>query len=175
MKPLPMACAFCLVALVACGGQGLEDVERYVAELEAGSEQAVAPLPEFPQPVPTVYQAGSGRNPFEPPRMGGEQSVVRGTGGLSPDFSRAKQPLEAFPTSALGMVGTVANGAVRRGLVVDEDGQVHQVGAGDYLGENHGRVRWVGEDALEFVEVLPDGGGGWVERNRSLMLAPPAP
>ncbi|MYE86633.1 MAG: pilus assembly protein PilP, partial [Gammaproteobacteria bacterium] len=42
--------------------------------------------------------------------------------------------------------------------------------AGDYVGQNHGRIQRIGEAAIEFVEILPDGGGGWVERNRTLAL-----
>ncbi|MYF52014.1 MAG: pilus assembly protein PilP [Gammaproteobacteria bacterium] len=170
MKPMPAACALCVVALAACGGHQLDDVERFVAELEADSGPALASLPELVQPAPTTYQAGSGRSPFDPPAFGADPGAQPSADGIAPDFSRARQPLEAFPASALGLVGTIAKGAVRRGLVVDGDGGVHEVGAGDYVGQNHGRIQRIGEAAIEFVEILPDGGGGWVERNRTLAL-----
>ena len=170
MKPMPTACALCVVALAACDGHQLDDVERYVAELRADSGPERASLPKFAPSAPTTYQAGSGRSPFDPPTFGAKSGPQHGARGIAPDFSRARQPLEAFPASALGLVGTIAKGAVRRGLVVDGDGGVHEVGAGDYLGLNHGRIQRIGEAAIEFVEILPDGGGGWVERNRSLAL-----
>ena len=175
MKPIRTACVLCVGALAACGGHPLDDVERYVAELEAGAAPQLAPLPEFAQPAPAAYQAGSGRSPFEPPARDADPGPQRGAGRVAPDFSRPPQPLEAFPASALTMVGTIAKGAVRRGLVVDGAGGVHEVRRGDYLGQDHGRVRRVGVAAIEFVEILPDGGGGWVERNRSLALAGAAP
>ena len=175
MKSKPTACALCVVALTACGGHRLDDLERYVAALETLSPPALAPLPEFAQPAPAAYQAGSGRSPFEPPTFRPDSSPQQRAGGIAPDFSRARRPLEAFPASALGLVGTITTGAVRRGLVVDADGGVHEVRIGDYLGEDHGRVRRVGEAVVDFVEILPDGAGGWVERNRSLALAEAAP
>ncbi len=175
MKPIRTACALCVIALAACGGRQLGDVERYVAELEAGSGPALPPLPEFSQPARAAYQAGSGRSPFEPLALGPVPGAAPSGSGIAPDFSRVRQPLEAFPASALEMVGTVAKDAVRRGLVVDADGGVHEVRAGDYLGQDHGRIRRIGEVAIEFVEILPDGGGGWVERNRSLALAGAVP
>ncbi len=167
MKPMTKACALCVLALAACGGHQIDDLERNVAELEAVSGPAPAPLPAFAQPPPAAYRAGSGRSPFDPPAFGPEP----GTRGIAPDFSRARQPLEAFPAAALGMVGTIAKGGVRSGLVVDGDGAVHEVGAGDYMGLSHGRIQRIGEAAIEFVEMLPDGDGGWVERQRSLVLA----
>lgn len=175
MKPMPTACALCIVTLAACSGHQLDDVEQFVAELEAEPGPALPSMPEFAQPAPTTYQAGSGRNPFDPPAFGAKPGAQHGMRGIAPNFSRAKQPLEAFPASALGLVGTIAKGAVRRGLVVDGDGGVHEVGAGDYVGQNHGRIQRIGEAAIEFVEILPDGGGGWVERNRTLALIGTAP
>ena len=175
MKPIRTACVLCVGALAACGGHPLDDVERYVAELEAGAVPQLAPLPEYSRRAPAAYQTGSGRSPFEPPAFGVGPSPQHGAGRIAPDFGRPQQPLEAFPASALVMVGTIAKGAIRRGLVVDGDGGVHEVRSGNYLGQDHGRVQRVGEAAIEFVEILPDGGGGWVERNRSLALAGSVP
>ena len=171
MKPMTKACALCVLALAACGGGQLDDVERYVAELEADADGALASLPASAQPPPAAYEAGSGRSPFDLPAFGAESGTRQGAREVAPDFSRARQPLEAFPLSALGMVGTIAKGGVRSGLVVDGDGAVHEVGAGDYMGLSHGRIQRIGEAAIEFVEMLPDGDGGWVERQRSLVLA----
>ena len=204
MKPLRTACALCAYALcayalAACDSREFEELERYVADLEASSgrlfsapecgaplatkEQparcgavsasmnGLAPLSEFAAPVPSTYRAGGQRSPFEPPALGADPDAQLGAVRIAPDFSRPQQPLEAFPASALAMVGTIVKGAGRRGLVVDGDGGVHEVRAGDYLGEDHGRIQRIGEESIEFVEILPDGVGGWVERNRSLALA----
>ncbi len=175
MRPMPKTCALCVLALTACGGHQLDDVERYVAELEADPSPTPASLPTFAQPPPAAYRAGNGRSPFDPPAFGAAPGRRQGARAIAPDFSRPRQPLEAFPASALSMVGTIANARVRRGLVVDGDGGVHEVGAGDYMGRNHGRIQRIGEAAIEFLEMLPDGDGGWVERKRSLALAEAEP
>ncbi len=175
MKPMPTACVPWVVFLAACGGHQIEDVERYVAELEAESGPVLEASPEFAPPAPTTYQAGARRSPFDPPALAANSGAQQGRGGIAPDFSRPRQPLEAFPVSDLGLVGTIGKGAVRRALVVDSDGGVHELRAGDHLGQNHGRIRQIGEAAIQFVEILPDGGGAWVERNRKLTLVETVP
>ncbi|OYW85889.1 MAG: hypothetical protein B7Z22_07695 [Hyphomonas sp. 32-62-5] len=41
---------------------------------------------------------------------------------------------------------------------------------GNFLGQNDGRVVQVAPDRVELVELVSDGGGGWVERQATLSL-----
>lgn len=115
------------------------------------------------------YQAADRRSPFAPPNASGRRAdAALGVGTVAPNQHRPRQPLESFPLSDLGWVGALSQGADRRALVRDGDGQVHQVRVGDYLGSHHGRIQRIGDAAIELVEVVPDGGGGWVQRQRVL-------
>ena len=56
------------------------------------------------------------------------------------------------------------------GLVRDPDGVVHRVHVGNYLGQNYGRITGIGEDHIEIVELVPNGSGGWMERQATIAL-----
>jgi type IV pilus assembly protein PilP len=68
------------------------------------------------------------------------------------------------------MVGTLAQGPRTYALVQDGDGGVHRVQRGDYMGTDHGRIQDIAETAIELIEIVPDGTGGWVERARTVSL-----
>ena len=137
---------------------------------ETGRLQAKDPPPlDFANAPSFAYQAAGRRNPFAPSNASGRRAdAALGGGAAAPNQHRSRQPLESFPLSDLGWVGALSRGADRRALVRDGDGQVHQVRVGDYLGDHHGRVQHIGDAAIELVEVVPDGGGGWVRRHRTL-------
>ena len=172
MKPLVLF----LVTLAGCsGGHDLADLETYVEQVRAGRVLAVHPLPRLPEPQPFAYRAGGARSPFAP------WQPLEGSGGppaagrVVPDFERPKQALEQYPIGAIDMVGTLSGGSVRYGLVRSADGMVRRVAIGDYLGEDHGRVREIGPRGIELVEIVADGTGGWVERDRVIAIVPELP
>ncbi len=109
------------------------------------------------------------RAPFEPPVL-----VKRVDGGdgpqVTPDFNRAKQYLEQYPIGSLQMVGTLAQSGREYALIQDADGGVHRVRSGDYMGTDHGRIQRIEESAIELIEIVPDGTGGWVQRTRTVSL-----
>jgi len=55
-------------------------------------------------------------------------------------------------------------------LIRDNEGGIHRVRTGNYMGQNYGRVVGVSDTRIELVEIVPNGRGGWVERPRSLSL-----
>ena len=68
------------------------------------------------------------------------------------------------------MSGTLGGSNAMEGLVRDPDGVVHRVRVGNYLGQNYGRVIAVEEDRIELVELVPNGAGGWMERQATIAL-----
>lgn len=68
------------------------------------------------------------------------------------------------------MVGTIGFGIALEGLVKDPDGVVHRVHSNNYLGQNYGRITGIAEDRIELVELVPNGAGGWMERQASIAL-----
>jgi type IV pilus assembly protein PilP len=68
------------------------------------------------------------------------------------------------------MVGTLSQRNSLFGLVRDKEGGVHRVQRGDYMGTDHGRISRISEASIDLIEIVPDGVGGWVERERTVSL-----
>jgi type IV pilus assembly protein PilP len=153
------------LGLAACSGQG--DLHEWVAQVKA---RKGAPLPALPV-VKTfetfIYQDQDRRDPFEPaPPEANAQTAA----GPHPDQNRPREPLEAFPLDSLKMVGTIgAKGSVEA-LIKDPQGVIYQVHVGDYMGQNYGHVTQVTASEVDVVELVPNGSGGWMERDASVAL-----
>ncbi|MDE2225063.1 MAG: pilus assembly protein PilP [Xanthomonadaceae bacterium] len=169
MRPTRIAIALATLAmmsgLVACSGQG--DLHEWVAQVKA---RKGAPLPALPV-VKTfetfIYQDQDKRDPFEPAPP---QANSADAAGPRPDQNRPREPLEAFPLDSLKMVGTIgAKGSVEA-LVKDPQGVIHQVHVGDYMGQNYGHVSQVTTGEIDLVELVPNGSGGWMERDATVAL-----
>jgi len=157
-----------MLVLTACGG-GMRDLDQYVADVKSRQFGQLEPLPEI-RPYETFsYDAYELRDPFTPssPIMAERRNV---TDGLRPDFDRRREPLEAFPLDSLRMVGTLERSDDRFALVRDSTGLVHRVQSGNYIGQNYGKIIGVAEDKIAVLEIIPDGLGGWMERDAALDL-----
>lgn len=155
----------CVLMLAACG-RGTSDLQSWVAEVKNRPPPPLDPLPVMQQFETFEYAAQNMRDPFSPPsdRMAGAGS------GPRPDPSRRKETLEAYPLDSLDMVGTLGGDDGMWGLVMAPDRVVHRVRPGNYLGQNEGRILAVHDDRIELVELVPDGAGGWLERQASIAL-----
>ncbi len=164
----------CLASLLtACSqGNGFSDLDKFMADTRAKPRGHVEPLPEFKAYEAFSYSAADRRAPFEPPidvqlTMADEEPVS----DVEPDLDRPKEVLENFDLKSLGMVGTLqgVDGSLFA-LIRDNEGGIHRVRTGNYMGQNYGRVVGVNETRIELMEIVPNGRGGWVERPRSLSL-----
>ncbi|HET8849181.1 MAG TPA: pilus assembly protein PilP [Marinobacter sp.] len=164
----------CLVSLLtACSqGNGFADLDKFMADTRAKPRGHVEPLPEFQAYEAFSYSAADRRAPFQPPvevqlTMVDEPPVSN----VEPDLDRPKEVLENYDLKTLTMVGTL-RGADRGlfALIRDDTGGIHRVQAGNYMGQNYGRIVGVSETRVELIEIVPNGRGGWVERPRSLTL-----
>ncbi len=169
------AAAACLVAgsLAACSGNNTEDLRTYVEDVKSRQHPRVDPLPEFAPYETHLYQAQSDRDPFTPPVVSAPKSeVAQASGtGISPDFNRAREPLESEPLDSLRMVGTLERAGSSWALVRMSDSTIHRVKPGNYLGQNHGKIVGITESEVELNEIVPDGLGGWMERQAALALS----
>jgi type IV pilus assembly protein PilP len=85
-------------------------------------------------------------------------------------MNRRRQPLEAFTLDSLSMVGTIGAGSSPVALVLAPDKVTYRVTPGVYLGQSDGRVVTVTPNKIELVELVPDGNGGWLERQAHIAL-----
>lgn len=162
--------AFLLALMGGCSpNMDYSDLNAYMDEVDSRPKGRIEPLPPIETFKPFKYLAGNKRSPFEPPVV--LKRVDRKDGPkVTPDFNRVKQFLEQFTISRLAMVGTLAQGPVTYALIQDGDGGVHRVQSGDFMGTDHGRVLAVRDTSIELIEIVPDGTGGWVERERTVSL-----
>lgn len=152
-----------VLALAACT-RGQRDLEAWVAEVKSQPAPPLDPLPVMKQFETFEYAAQNLRDPFSPP------TSDQDGGGLRPDPNRRKEVLEAFPLDSLDMVGTIGSGSGIIGLVMGPDKVTYRVRPGNYMGLSDGRVTAVFEDRVEMVELVPDGAGGWLERQAKIAL-----
>lgn len=78
--------------------------------------------------------------------------------------ARGRMPLECFERDALRYVDF----RWRHAIVLAPDGRRHVVEPGVYLGQEDGRVVRVTREAIELVELVFDGEGGWLERPETI-------
>jgi len=169
MRPTRIAIAIATLAMIgglaACSGQG--DLRDWVAQVKA---RKGAPLPALPV-VKTfetyLYQDQDRRDPFEPAPP---QADAQNAAGPHPDQNRPREPLEAFPLDSLKMVGTIGAKGSIEALVKDPQGVIHQVHVGDYMGQNYGHVTQVTPGEVGLTELVPNGSGGWMERDATVAL-----
>jgi type IV pilus assembly protein PilP len=153
------------VLLSACAG-GTADLQNYVAEVKARPGPPLEPLPVMQQFEMFEYAAHALRDPFMLPK---QESTGAGE-GPRPDPNRRRELLESFPLDGLSMVGTLGAVTDAVALVLDPDRVVHRVRVGNFMGQNEGRIVRIAEDRIDLIELVPDGTGGWMERQASVAL-----
>lgn len=154
-----------------------QDLATFVTEVQAKPKGTIEPLPTFEPYHSFVYQGASLRDPFIP-LVKVESTLanfeLRSGDGLQPDRDRPRSYLEQFSIDDLFMVGTIGQSAEQANtfwaLVLDQNGEIHRVAEGDYMGLDFGRVVAVSEQDISVVEIISDGRGGWMQRPRKIKL-----
>lgn len=164
-------CGLLLLSVAGCSSQHYDDLEAYVKRVKAEHKGHVAPLPEIKPYDSFTYNDEGLRDPFESFAMAQErQQQASSTTGLHPDMNRKREALEAFSLDTLKYVGTLEKDGQIWGLVQAPDHTVHRVKPGNHLGQNYGKITRITENQIDLKEIIPNGLGGWVERDASLAL-----
>lgn len=157
-----------LLALTACSGESHNDLANYVQEIKARKAGRIPPLPEVKSYESYAYDKAALRDPFKAVVV---EAVTEPTAdGVQPDVQRNREPLEAFPLDSLRFVGHMEQEGRVWAVVTAPDSLVYRVEEGNYLGQNFGRISLINESSIELREIVPDGLGGWIERDATLML-----
>ena len=169
------AVSVCLLVgnLAGCSSNNTEDLRSYVEAVKSRQHARIDPLPEFAPFETHLYAASGERDPFTPtvhstPKPPGEKTSGS---GIQPDDTRPREPLEAEPLDSLRMVGTLERQSQSWALVRMSDSTIHRVKPGNYMGQNHGKIVQISESEVELTEIVPDGLGGWMERQAALALS----
>jgi len=160
-----------LAALGGCGGSDFDDLNAFMAQAKARPRGHIEPIPTFTPYKAFSYSATALRSPFDKPVAVKEITRLGSAVAVKPDLTRPKEFLERFNLESLSMVGTIEQLGQLWILVDDGEGGVHRVRKGNYVGRNHGRIVEATETYLSVIEIVSNGGDGWVERPRTLKLS----
>ncbi|TVQ69221.1 MAG: pilus assembly protein PilP [Chromatiaceae bacterium] len=170
LRPGWLLAALATALLMAgCGGD-ISDLERYVERTKQRPGGEIEPIPEIP-PQETFIYPGHERDPFD-------RSViaVRVTEDVGPesdvtiDPDRPPEFLEQYPLDSLRMVGTMEQDNVQWALIRTPERNIQRVREGNYMGQNHGRIDQITDTRIAITEIVPDGFGGYQERESSVAL-----
>lgn len=161
-----------VAGLSACGGGEHEDVKLWMAEVSKDLKGGVPPLPEL-KPFPVIaYEAAGEADPYSAARL--EPERASGGGKYAPDFDRPREQLESFPLESMRFIGVVTkNKSGGRHALIQVEGVVYQVGKGNYMGLNFGRIVDITDNEVVLKEIVQDPSGqtaDWVERPTTLQL-----
>lgn len=174
MKPtraqIAAAVPWLLLALAGCADTQAE-LQVWIDQQKREVKPNVAPLapPKTFQPQP--YLVSDRVEPFSGQKLSGALRAEQRQSSalLNIETNRRKEPLEAFPLDMMSMVGSVIR-AGRPYALLRVDNLLYQVKAGDYLGQNFGKITKISETEISLREIVQDAAGEWVERTASLQL-----
>jgi len=145
------------------------DLTAYIESVKTKHQGAVKPIPQFKPYKNFVYSASELRDPFEQ-EVNLDIDDADAKNSLKPNKTRPKEQLESYPLDTLRMVGILEQNNIKWGLIKDPTNVVHRVLPGNYAGQNEGQIVLISENAIEFLEIVADGLGGYIERKASLAL-----
>lgn len=151
--------------------QDMNDLERYIDEINARPGGPIDPIPQIEPYEGFSYSVAGERSPFEPDARLRPDDVAGDGDGPRPDMDRRQEYLERFPLDGLRLQGSLEMGGRLFAIIRDPEGTVHRVTIGNHMGGNHGEIIAISESRVTLMELVPDGTGGWNERERHLSLS----
>ena len=158
------------VLLAGCGGD-IDELRQWMEQHRKEVKPTVAPLLPPKKFLPQPYESAAGVDPFSTQKLSVaiKQEAAQPNSLLTAEISRRKEPLEAFPLDSMAMVGSMTREGKRYALL-RVDNLYYNVKAGDYLGQNFGRITKISETDITLREVVQDAAGEWIERTSTLQL-----
>ena len=163
MKRLAML--FIALGLSGCGGGAMDDLQTFVAETGKDMQGKIEPLPQVKVYEPFTYEAFDLPDPFKPRKLS-----TGGGGGMQPDLTRPKEPLEAFSLETLKMVGALSKKGTVHAVIKTPDNAIYHVRKGNYVGQNFGLITQISDSEVTLREIVQDSAGDWSERISTLIL-----
>ncbi len=166
-----LAAAVAAILLAGCATDN-SDLDSWLVQTRQEARVSVAKIPEPKRFVPFRYEASLDLDPFSNSKL--EVALARYTernkGGIKPDLERRREPLENYPLDTIRMVGHLQKASQGAVALVEVDKVVFQARAGQYIGQNFGRITRIRETEVDIKEMVQDAAGDWVEREASLQL-----
>lgn len=171
---LAVSITLVLFSIAGCGVSDQDELQQWMTEQRNATRPRVEPLQEPTKFSPEPYAQDRLIEPFSSQKL--VQALRRDANQstsnaalITPELNRRKEPLESSPLDAVAMVGSLTKTGQLVALV-RVDNLIYQVRAGNYLGQNYGRVTKVTETSLALREIVQDAAGEWIERTATLQL-----
>lgn len=160
----------CAVGLTGCGGDQ-DELQAWMEQQRHEVQPSVQPLSQPQKFNPQPYLGTDGIEPFSGTKLAGalKQEAKQPNSAVASELNRRKEPLEAFPLDSMTMVGSFAKQGAQYALL-KVDGLLYQVKAGEYLGQNYGKIVKITETDITLREIVQDAAGEWIERPTTLQL-----
>lgn len=158
------------LSLVGCSSD-LESLQQRTEAIRREAKPTIKPLATPTKFEPQAYLALTGVEPFSTQKLSvaTKQEATQPNSVLAAEMNRRREPLEAYPLDNMSMVGSMTR-RDGRFAIVKVEGLLYNVKAGDYLGQNFGRILKIGEADISLREIVQDPSGEWVERVSTLQL-----
>lgn len=170
--PRPALWSVLVAALLlpACGGDS-EELQAWFEQERRAAKPSVPPLAPPKKFDPHPYSAVQAVEPFSTQKLtvALKQEARQPNSLLASEMNRRKEPLEAYPLDSMHMVGSFDRQG-RRFALLKVDSLLYQVKAGDYMGQNYGRITKIDETQIVLREIVQDAAGEWIERPANLQL-----
>ena len=158
------------LALAGCGSD-IDELRQWMEQQRKEAKPTVTPLLPPKKFLPQPYESAAGVDPFSAQKLSVaiKQEASQPNSLLTAEINRRKEPLEAYPLDTMSMVGSLTRDN-RRYALLRVDNLLYQVKAGDYLGQNFGRLIQISVAEIMLRVDVQDAGGEWHERTSTLQL-----
>jgi type IV pilus assembly protein PilP len=162
--------ATAMLFLAGCSSD-VDELQQWMEQQRQQTRPTVQPLQPPKKFQPQAYEAQGGVEPFSVQKLNValKQEAAQPSSLLAAEMRRRREPLEAFPLDRMSMVGSLTRSGQPYALL-KVDSLLYQVRAGDYMGQNFGRVTKITETEITLREVVQDAAGEWIERTSTLQL-----
>lgn len=158
-----------LLVLAGCGNEEFDDLKKFVQESGEGLRGNIDKPPEIKPYEPYNYRNPDGLpDPFRPrvqPKAGPGTTPISGEEPTPHD----PEDLESYPLESLKMVGFLNIHGVANAIIASPDGKVHHVHAGNYMGQNFGKIESISDTEVRIKEKVLES-GSWSDRESTLQL-----
>ncbi len=165
-------CAALLAAALSAGcGAEQDELQAWMDQQRRDVKPSVQPLVAPKRFDPAPFDGSQLVDPFSNQKLSValKQEARQPNSVLASEMNRRKEPLEAYPTDSMAMVGSVTKSG-RPVALLKVDKLLYQVALGEYIGQNFGKITRISETEIVLREIVQDATGEWIERASTLQL-----
>ncbi|HEY5994891.1 MAG TPA: pilus assembly protein PilP [Gallionellaceae bacterium] len=156
-----------MLTLSACGTEEFDDLQKFVKESGADMRGNIEKPPEIKPYEPFNYRNPDNLpDPFRPNKPTKPKAVASSDGPAKHD----PEDLENYTLESLKMIGYIKIHGVANAVISSPDGKVHHVHAGNYMGQNFGKIISITDNEIRLQEKVLDSTGAWTDRTSTLEL-----